>query len=151
LVDVDDLHRVPVRIGEHRPVIVVVLHPVRVPLPHVAIPFAVATGEEVVIPSGIVVGPIVAYVAVEVRQVDRLAVTATEVLIADYKSDRFVPRMVEDIPQEYVGQLALYRGALRLLYPNHSVRAALIWTAGPALTELPKTVLDAALSSRKAM
>jgi ATP-dependent helicase/nuclease subunit A len=82
-------------------------------------------------------------------QVDRLAVTTTEVLIADYKSDRFVPRMIGDIPHEYIGQLALYRGALRLLYPNHSVRAALIWTAGPALTELPETVLDAALSSRK--
>ena len=70
-------------------------------------------------------------------QVDRLAVTATEVLIADYKSDRFVPRRIEDIPESHVGQLALYREVLRALYPNHRVRAALVWTAGPALTELP--------------
>jgi ATP-dependent helicase/nuclease subunit A len=79
-------------------------------------------------------------------QIDRLAVTDKEVLIADYKSDRFVPRMIERIPQEYIEQLALYRVALRLAYPNHSVRAALVWTAGPALTELTDAALDAALS-----
>jgi ATP-dependent helicase/nuclease subunit A len=54
--------------------------------------------------------------------------------------------MIERIPQEYIEQLALYRVALRLAYPNHSVRAALVWTAGPALTELTDAALDAALS-----
>ena len=79
-------------------------------------------------------------------QVDRLAVTDKEVLIADYKSDRFVPRTITRIPPEYIEQLALYRAVLRLAYPNHQVRAALVWTAGPALTELPDAALDAALS-----
>jgi ATP-dependent helicase/nuclease subunit A len=79
-------------------------------------------------------------------QVDRLAVTATEVLIADYKSDRFVPRRIEDIPPGHVGQLALYAQVLRALYPNHRVRAAIVWTAGPSLTELPDATLDAAMS-----
>ena len=79
-------------------------------------------------------------------QVDRLAVTATEVLIAEYKSDRFVPRRIEDIPERHVGQLALYAEVLRALYPNHRVRAALVWTAGPAVTELPESVLEHALS-----
>jgi ATP-dependent helicase/nuclease subunit A len=78
-------------------------------------------------------------------QVDRLAITATEVLIADYKSDRAVPH-ADDIPQAYIGQLALYRAVLRLLYPNHYVRAALIFTAGPVLTELAETALDNAMS-----
>ena len=91
--------------------------------------------------------PIVGIVSRDERkvsgQVDRLAVTATDVLIADYKSDRFVPRRIEDIPESYVGQLALYREVLRALYPNHRVRAALVWTAGPALTELPDAALDA--------
>jgi ATP-dependent helicase/nuclease subunit A len=78
--------------------------------------------------------------------VDRLAVTDTQVLIADYKSDRAVPSSIERIPDSYVGQLALYRAVLRRLYPNHHVRAVLIWTAGPALTELPDAVLDHAMS-----
>ena len=53
----------------------------------------------------------------------------------------------EDIPPGYVRQLALYRAVLTSLYPNHQVRAVLVWTAGPALTELPADALDAALSS----
>jgi ATP-dependent helicase/nuclease subunit A len=82
-------------------------------------------------------------------QVDRLAVTATDVLIADYKSNRSMPGRIEEIPQDYIAQLALYRAVLRMLYPNHQVRAALIWTAGPALTELPDAALDHAMSRVK--
>jgi ATP-dependent helicase/nuclease subunit A len=73
-------------------------------------------------------------------------VTTSEVLIADYKSDRSPPRSVDDIPAHYIRQLALYRAVLRKLYPNHTVRAALVFTAGPALMELPAPLLDAELS-----
>jgi ATP-dependent helicase/nuclease subunit A len=45
-----------------------------------------------------------------------------------------------------VRQLALYRAVLKKLYPNRNVRAALVWTAGPALIELPAAILEAALS-----
>ncbi|MEA2873417.1 MAG: ATP-dependent helicase/nuclease subunit [Hyphomicrobiales bacterium] len=79
-------------------------------------------------------------------QVDRLAVTGSAVLIADYKSDRAVPRDAGAIPQSYVRQLALYRAVLRLLYPNHEVRAALVWTLRPVLIEVPAAMLDAELS-----
>ena len=67
-------------------------------------------------------------------------------LIADYKSDRAVPRAADAIPESHVGQLALYRAVLRLLYPNHEVRAALVWTLGPVLIEVPGALLDAELS-----
>jgi ATP-dependent helicase/nuclease subunit A len=80
-------------------------------------------------------------------QADRLAITSKDVLIADYKSDRIVPDRIERIPPDYITQLALYRAVLSRLYPNHAVRAALVWTAGPALTELPGPALDAAMSS----
>ena len=71
-------------------------------------------------------------------QADRLAITSKDVLIADYKSNRIVPDRIERIPPDYITQLALYRAVLSRLYPNHAVRAALVWTAGPALTELPE-------------
>jgi ATP-dependent helicase/nuclease subunit A len=77
-------------------------------------------------------------------QVDRLAVTESEVLIADYKSDRTVPHKLEEISPGHIEQLALYRAVLRKLYPDHAVRAALVWTLGPKLIELPAAVLDAA-------
>jgi ATP-dependent helicase/nuclease subunit A len=79
-------------------------------------------------------------------QLDRLAVTESEVLIADYKSDRTIPHKVEEIPPGHIEQLALYCAVLRKVYPNHMVRAALVWTLGPALIEVPAALLDAALS-----
>jgi ATP-dependent helicase/nuclease subunit A len=76
-------------------------------------------------------------------QVDRLAVTADEVLIADFKTDRPVPRI---IPLGYAAQLALYRAVLAALYPGRTVRAALLWTESPELVELSTEQLDRALA-----
>ena len=76
-------------------------------------------------------------------QVDRLAVTPTEVLIADYKSDRTVPDTIGDVPPAISASLRSTARCCGSLYPNHQVRAALVWTAGPALTELPAALLDA--------
>jgi ATP-dependent helicase/nuclease subunit A len=77
-------------------------------------------------------------------QVDRLIVTADAVLIADYKTDRIIPRELGEV-QPYVRQLALYRGVLARLYPEKTVRAALIFTSGPALVEVPAAAMDAEL------
>ena len=76
-------------------------------------------------------------------QVDRLAITDSEILIADYKTNRPVPRIV---PASYRGQLALYRAVLGKLYPGRTVRAALIWTEAPEFMELSASVLDEALA-----
>jgi ATP-dependent helicase/nuclease subunit A len=78
-------------------------------------------------------------------QVDRLIVTTDTVLIADYKTDSYVPQK-SDEAGAYVTQLALYRAVLASLYPGKTVRAALIFTAGPVLMEIPAETLDAALS-----
>ncbi len=96
--------------------------------------------------------PIVGRVTIDGRPtavsgvVDRLAVTDTAVLIADYKTNRSPPRRREDIPVEYLAQLALYRAVLRLLYPDREVRAALVWTDSGVLMEVARPMLDAALS-----
>jgi ATP-dependent helicase/nuclease subunit A len=79
-------------------------------------------------------------------QIDRLAVTQDVVLIADFKTNRPAPRRIEDVPLDYVRQLALYRAVLQKLYPDKPVRTALIWTEVPDLMELSAAVLDAALA-----
>jgi ATP-dependent helicase/nuclease subunit A len=79
-------------------------------------------------------------------QIDRLAVTDSEVLIADYKTNRPPPRRLEDVPPSYLRQLALYRALLMKVYPAKHIRAALIWTDVPDLMELSDTVLDAAFA-----
>jgi ATP-dependent helicase/nuclease subunit A len=77
-------------------------------------------------------------------QVDRLAVTDDSVLIADYKTDRVPPTQIAEV-KPYVAQLALYRAVLARLYPRKTVRAALLFTEGPRLTEIPAAAMDAAL------
>ena len=45
-------------------------------------------------------------------KIDRLAVTESEVLIVDYKTNRPPPATLAEVPQAYVLQLALYRALL---------------------------------------
>ena len=78
-------------------------------------------------------------------QVDRLIVKDDAVLIADYKTDAIVPRQIENVPPPYIAQLALYRALLRRIYPDKTVRAALIFTNGPTLMAVPEAAMDAAL------
>src|SRR6516225_3840051 len=70
-------------------------------------------------------------------QVDRLIATDKAVLVVDYKTDSVVPERLDNVPAAYVAQLALYRAVLTLIYPGKLVRAALIFTAGPLLLEVP--------------
>jgi ATP-dependent helicase/nuclease subunit A len=81
-------------------------------------------------------------------QVDRLIATDRAVLVVDYKTDSLVPDRLDDVPPAYIAQLALYRAVLTRIYPGKNVRAALIFTAGPLLLEIPASNLDAALETQ---
>jgi ATP-dependent helicase/nuclease subunit A len=78
-------------------------------------------------------------------QVDRLAVTTDAVLIADYKTDRAVPRQLTEV-RPYVAQLALYRAVLKRIYPEKTIRAALFFTAGPNVIDVPSAAMEAELA-----
>jgi ATP-dependent helicase/nuclease subunit A len=80
-------------------------------------------------------------------QVDRLAITEREVLMVDFKTNHNPPLGPAEAPEAYVRQLALYRAVLRQLYPQKSLRAALLWTEGPEFMEISSPALDAALAS----
>jgi ATP-dependent helicase/nuclease subunit A len=73
--------------------------------------------------------------------VDRLAVTDTEILIADYKTDRMPPADAEGIPEAYLRQLAAYKTVLAEIYPNHGVKCLLVWTATAAIMPVPHAAL----------
>ena len=80
-------------------------------------------------------------------QIDRLVVTQNEVLIVDFKTNHAPPKSAVAAPQAYVHQLALYRAVLSALYPQHAVRAALLWTETADLMEISAPALDAELAS----
>lgn len=79
-------------------------------------------------------------------QVDRLAVTAAEVLVADFKTTARPPANADEIPEVYVGQLAVYRALMAQVAPGRPVRCLLIYTSGPVVIEVPAAMLDAALA-----
>jgi len=70
-------------------------------------------------------------------------VTSDTVLIVDFKTNRAVPASLDAAPAGYLAQLAVYRRLLAEIYPNHKIRAAILWTNGPSLMEIPSDRLDA--------
>lgn len=79
-------------------------------------------------------------------QIDRLCVTKTQVLIVDYKSNRPPPIDAAQVAPIYLTQMAAYRELAREIYPNRTVRCALLWTDGPTLMQLSDSLLDQALT-----
>ena len=75
-------------------------------------------------------------------QIDRLAVLDRDLLIVDYKTNRPPAATPEEVAPAYIAQLAAYRAALARLFPGRTLRAALLWTDGPRLMEIPSTLLD---------
>lgn len=80
-----------------------------------------------------------------VGQVDRLAVTAQEILIADYKTNARPPNDAAGIAESYVEQLALYKAVIAPLYPGRTIRCLLIYTIDQSLHEIAEARLEAAL------
>ena len=78
-----------------------------------------------------------------VGRVDRLAVAADAIYLADYKTGAR-PRGAN--PPAYVAQLALYRAALAALFPDRPVRAFLVWLTGAEAVEIAAAELDASLA-----
>jgi ATP-dependent helicase/nuclease subunit A len=74
--------------------------------------------------------------------VDRLAVLADRVLVADFKTNRHPPDSVAATPVLYLRQMALYRAVLRAIFPNRRVVCALIWTRDARVVILPDEILD---------
>ena len=77
-------------------------------------------------------------------RIDRLAIAADAIYLADYKSGA---RPSGANPPAYVAQLALYRTALAALYPDKPIRAFLIWLRGAEAVEIAAAELDASLAN----
>ena len=74
-------------------------------------------------------------------QIDRLLITPSDVMIIDYKTNRPPPLQLSAVAPAYLYQLAAYALALQEIYPGHRLRAALLWTDGPRLMEIPEDIL----------
>jgi ATP-dependent helicase/nuclease subunit A len=75
-------------------------------------------------------------------RIDRLVLESREILILDFKTNRPVPDSPAEVDPAYIRQLTLYRLVMKDLFPNRAVRAALLWTDGPKLMELPSSLME---------
>ncbi len=60
----------------------------------------------------------------------------------DYKTNRPPPADAEGVADAYLLQLAAYRMALARIFPGKTLRAAILWTDGPRIMEIPPALLD---------
>ncbi len=96
-------------------------------------------------PGALAEAPIAAVVAgglVVSGIVDRLLVADDRILVADFKTGRAPPAGLDSIPTAHLRQMAAYRAALRIIFPDRPVAAALLYTAAPVLHALPDALLD---------
>ena len=75
--------------------------------------------------------------------VDRLLVADGYVRVIDFKTGRRVPSSPEDIPLAHLRQMAAYTAALAVIFPDHTIEAALLYSSGPKLILLPQPLLAA--------
>ena len=82
--------------------------------------------------------------------IDRMAVLNDSVVLLDYKTGSHVPETPDEIPPDYVTQMALYRALVGRIYPDKTVVAVLIWThrtGGPEIMQLADSALDGAFAA----
>jgi ATP-dependent helicase/nuclease subunit A len=72
---------------------------------------------------------------------DRLVVEGNAVRVIDYKTGQLVPATAEEVPLGYLRQMAAYASALAVIFPDHRIEAALLFTGGPRLIDLPPALL----------
>jgi ATP-dependent helicase/nuclease subunit A len=80
-------------------------------------------------------------------RIDRLAVTESQVLIVDFKTNRPAPRSEAEVPKVYLSQMALYRAAAAKIFPGKRVLCGLVFTDGPRLLQLSDRALDAEIAA----
>ncbi|NNC72110.1 MAG: DUF2800 domain-containing protein, partial [Sphingomonadaceae bacterium] len=75
--------------------------------------------------------------------VDRLLIGEDRIQIVDFKTGHFVPASPEDIPLPHLRQMAAYAAALREIFPERPIEAALLYSGGPKLVQLTPAMLEA--------
>ena len=66
---------------------------------------------------------------------DRLLVEENRISVIDFKTGK-VPATAEQIPAGHRAQMSAYAQALRVIFPDRDIRAALLYTSGPKVFEL---------------
>ncbi|MEM7424283.1 MAG: PD-(D/E)XK nuclease family protein [Pseudomonadota bacterium] len=72
-----------------------------------------------------------------IGRIDMLVLSGRTACVVDIKSDARPPLDPQGVPQKYLAQLGAYASAVRRAWSNRDVRLAIVWTAAPALMDVP--------------
>ena len=88
--------------------------------------------------------PIAAVVGEQVISgtVDRLMIGDHQIVVVDFKTGRKVPETAEQVPIAYLRQMAAYVAALGKIFSDRPVKAALLYSHGPKILELPAEIME---------
>jgi ATP-dependent helicase/nuclease subunit A len=81
-------------------------------------------------------------------RVDRLAVTADEVMVLDYKTNR-IPPLDLGVDHPYTQQMSRYTALLSQAYPGHSLKAGVLWTQTGRVYWLSPALLTQSLDQQR--
>ena len=79
-------------------------------------------------------------------QIDRLVVRENEIWIVDYKTNRFVPTMSQNVPMPYKIQLFAYKELIKKIFTDKIIRTFLLWTENLSLMEMTDVVNQTTLT-----
>ncbi len=96
-------------------------------------------------PSALAEVPLAATVGGQViaGTADRLLVTDSRVMVADFKTARRPPASLAEVPLATLRQMAAYVAALEVIFPGRLVEAAVLYTQTPQLLAIPADMLAA--------
>ncbi|PIE14959.1 MAG: double-strand break repair helicase AddA [Rhodobacterales bacterium] len=77
-------------------------------------------------------------------EVDRLVISEDHILIVDFKSNAVVPATEQDVPDGILRQMGAYKAMLEMVYPNHRIETAILWTNNASLMRLAPETVNAA-------
>ena len=78
--------------------------------------------------------------------IDRLIVGDGEALAVDFKSNLVIPDRAEQVQTGILMQMGAYQLALEEMYPEESIRVAILWTRSAKLMHIPRQVAIDALA-----
>lgn len=69
-------------------------------------------------------------------RMDLLAISDTEIVIVDYKTDKEPPKSSDQINEKYKQQMQNYMNFIKKTHPNHKVSAKILWFENLSLMEV---------------
>jgi ATP-dependent helicase/nuclease subunit A len=79
--------------------------------------------------------------------IDRLIDQGDHILAVDFKTNAIIPEKPQDTPLGLLRQMGAYAAALEAVFPNKTIKTALLWTKTAELMELPHDMVMKALET----